>query len=63
MTKSLWPADQDNVRVRAMGAARASKENLSRLFATSSKVGWVSLDNLVKVEEGTGPSAIDRRTR
>jgi hydrophobic/amphiphilic exporter-1 (mainly G- bacteria), HAE1 family len=55
--------DQYNVRVRAMGAARASQENLSRLFATSSKVGWVSLDNLVKVEEGTGPSAIDRLNR
>ena len=55
--------DQYNVRVRAMGAARASQENLSRLFATSSKVGWVSLDNLVKIEEGTGPSAIDRLNR
>src|SRR5437764_5404154 len=46
-----------------MVAARASQENLSRLFATSSKVGWVSLDNLVKIEEGTGPSAIDRLNR
>jgi len=55
--------DQDDVRVRAMGEARASKENLARLFATSSKVGWVSLDNLVRVEEGTGPSAIDRLNR
>jgi HAE1 family hydrophobic/amphiphilic exporter-1 len=55
--------DQYDVRLRAVGEARASKENLSRLFATSSKVGWVSLDNLVKIEEGTGPSAIDRRNR
>ncbi|MFL6208242.1 MAG: efflux RND transporter permease subunit [Pyrinomonadaceae bacterium] len=55
--------DQDNVRVRSMGEARASKENLSRLFATSSKVGWVSLDNLVRIEEGTGPSAIERLNR
>ncbi len=55
--------DQYDVRVRAMGTARASKENLGRLFATSSKVGWVSLDNLVKLEEGTGPSAIERLNR
>ncbi|HEX8070637.1 MAG TPA: efflux RND transporter permease subunit, partial [Pyrinomonadaceae bacterium] len=55
--------DQYDVRVRAMGAARASKEELSRLFATSAKLGWVSLDNVVQVEEGTGPSAIDRLNR
>jgi HAE1 family hydrophobic/amphiphilic exporter-1 len=55
--------DQHDVRVRAMGAARASKEELSRLFATSSKLGWVSLDNVVRIEEGTGPSAIDRLNR
>ncbi|HEX8180420.1 MAG TPA: efflux RND transporter permease subunit [Pyrinomonadaceae bacterium] len=55
--------DQDDVRVRAMGEARASKENLARLFASSSKVGWVSLDNLVRIEEGTGPSAIERLNR
>jgi HAE1 family hydrophobic/amphiphilic exporter-1 len=30
---------------------------------SSSKIGWVSLDNLVRVEEGTGPSAIDRLNR
>ncbi len=55
--------DQDDVRVRSMGTARASKEALARLFATSSKVGWVSLDNLVRIEEGTGPSAIERLNR
>ncbi|HEX8164030.1 MAG TPA: efflux RND transporter permease subunit [Pyrinomonadaceae bacterium] len=55
--------DQYDVRLRAVGEARASKENLSRLFASSSKLGWVSLDNLVNIEEGTGPSAIDRRNR
>jgi HAE1 family hydrophobic/amphiphilic exporter-1 len=55
--------DQYDVRLRAIGAARASKENLSRLFANSAKGGPVSLDNLARVEEGTGPSAIDRRNR
>jgi HAE1 family hydrophobic/amphiphilic exporter-1 len=55
--------DQYDVRLRAIGTARASKENLERLFAPSAKLGWVSLDNLVRVEEGSGPSAIDRLNR
>jgi HAE1 family hydrophobic/amphiphilic exporter-1 len=33
------------------------------MIVSSSKVGWVSLDNLVRIEEGTGPSAIDRLNR
>ena len=33
------------------------------MIVSSSKVGWVSLDNLVRLEEGTGPSAIDRLNR
>ena len=55
--------DQHDVRLRAMGDARASKENLARLFAPSAKVGLVSLDNLVRLEEGTGPSSINRLNR
>jgi HAE1 family hydrophobic/amphiphilic exporter-1 len=55
--------DQYDVRLRAVGEARASKENLSRLFAPSAKLGSVSLDNLVRIEEGSGPSAIDRLNR
>jgi HAE1 family hydrophobic/amphiphilic exporter-1 len=55
--------DQYDVRLRAIGPARASKEELSRLFAPSAKLGLVSLDNLVKIEEGSGPSAIDRLNR
>jgi hydrophobic/amphiphilic exporter-1 (mainly G- bacteria), HAE1 family len=55
--------DQYNVRVRAVGQFRASEEGLKRLIVSSSKIGWVSLDNLVRVEEGTGPSAIDRLNR
>jgi len=55
--------DQYNVRVRAIGEFRASAESLSRLIVTSSKAGWVSLDNVVRTEEGTGPSAIDRLNR
>jgi hydrophobe/amphiphile efflux-1 (HAE1) family protein len=55
--------DQYNVRVRAIGEYRASIEGLQRMIVASSKIGWVSLDNLVRIEEGTGPSAIDRLNR
>ena len=55
--------DQYDVRVRAVGAFRTSVEGLKRMIVSSTKVGWVSLDNLVKVEEGTGPAAIDRLNR
>ena len=33
------------------------------MIVSSSKIGWVSLDNLVRIEPGTGPSAIDRLNR
>jgi HAE1 family hydrophobic/amphiphilic exporter-1 len=55
--------DQYNVRVRAIGEYRASQEGLSRMIVSSSKLGWVSLDNLVRLEEGTSPSAIERLNR
>ena len=55
--------DQYNVRVRAIGEYRASAEGLKRMIVASTKVGWVSLDNLVQTEEATGPSAIDRLNR
>jgi HAE1 family hydrophobic/amphiphilic exporter-1 len=55
--------DQYNVRVRAIGESRASVEGLKRMIVSSSKIGWVSLDNLVRVDSGTGPSAIDRLNR
>ena len=55
--------DQYDVRVRAIGQFRASVEGLNRMIVSSAKIGWVSLDNLVRVEEGTGPSAIERLNR
>lgn len=55
--------DQYNVRVRAIGESRASVEGLRRMIVGSTQIGWVSLDNLVKIEEGTGPSAIERLNR
>src|SRR5258706_861344 len=55
--------DQYNVRVRAVGEFRASAEGLKRMLVASQKLGWVSLDNLVRTEEGVGPSSIDRYNR
>jgi len=55
--------DQYNVRVRSVGEFRTSVEGLKRMIVSSAKIGWVSLDNLVKVEQGTGPAAIDRLNR
>src|SRR6185295_5746877 len=55
--------DQYDVRVRAIGEFRANAEGLQRMLVPSAKIGWVSLDNLVRVEEGTGPSSIDRYNR
>src|ERR1051326_7126000 len=55
--------DQYDVRVRAIGQFRANAEGLQRMLVPSQKAGWVSLDSLVRVEEGTGPSSIDRYNR
>ncbi|HSS18607.1 MAG TPA: efflux RND transporter permease subunit [Pyrinomonadaceae bacterium] len=55
--------DQYDVRVRAIGQYRSSPEGLKQMIVSSTKIGWVSLDNLVHTEEGTGPSAIDRLNR
>jgi HAE1 family hydrophobic/amphiphilic exporter-1 len=55
--------DQYDVNVRAIGASRTSPQALENLFVQSSKVGWTNLSNLVTVEEGSGPSAIDRLNR
>jgi hydrophobic/amphiphilic exporter-1 (mainly G- bacteria), HAE1 family len=55
--------DQYDVRVRAIGQSRTSPEALQNLFVQSTKVGWTNLSNLVTVEEGTGPAAIDRLNR
>src|SRR5206468_3757739 len=55
--------DEYNVRVRAVGQFRANAEGLKRMLVASQKLGWVSLENLVRVEEGTGPSSIDRYNR
>jgi HAE1 family hydrophobic/amphiphilic exporter-1 len=55
--------DQYEVHVRAINTFRTDVEGLKRLIVPSSKIGWVTLDRLVKVKEGTGPSSIERLNR
>jgi HAE1 family hydrophobic/amphiphilic exporter-1 len=55
--------DQYDVYVRALNTYRTDVEGLKRMIVPSSKVGWVTLDTLVKVSQGTGPSSVDRTNR
>ncbi len=57
--------DQYEVRVRAINNFRTDVEGLKRLIVPSSKpgIGFVTLDRLIKVKEGTGPSSVDRLNR
>ncbi|HEV8593664.1 MAG TPA: efflux RND transporter permease subunit [Pyrinomonadaceae bacterium] len=56
-------SDQYEVHVRAINTFRDDVEGLKRLIVPSTKVGWVTLDRLVKVSSGTGPSSVDRTNR
>lgn len=56
-------AEQYEVRVRAINNFRTDVEGLKRLIVPSSTLGWVTLDRLVKVSQGTGPSSVDRTNR
>jgi len=51
------------VRLRAAKEFRTKREALNQLTVASSKVGPVSLDQVVKVREGEAPSAISRLNR
>lgn len=55
--------DQYEVRVRSLNNYRTDVEGLKRLIVPSTKIGWVTLDRVVKVSEGTGPSSVDRVNR
>ncbi len=55
--------DQYEVRVRAISSFRTSVDGLKRVIVPSAKLGWVTLDRVVKTSEGTGPSSIDRTNR
>ena len=55
--------DQYEVRVRATNQFRTSIDGLKRMIVPSTKVGWVTLDNVVTYKDGTGPSSIERVNR
>ncbi len=67
--------EQYEVRVRAIDSARTSPEDLQKMLVpigggtnsgganSSGMNGVISLDNFVRIEESTGPSAIDRLNR
>ena len=55
--------EQYEVWVRANNQFRTSIEGLKRMIVPSTKVGWVTLDNLVKSTPGSGPSSIERVNR
>ncbi|NOT49104.1 MAG: efflux RND transporter permease subunit, partial [Acidobacteria bacterium] len=56
-------SEQYEVRVRAINNFRTDVEGLKRMIVPSTKLGWVTLDRLIKVSEGTGPSSVDRLNR
>ncbi|MEO8574548.1 MAG: efflux RND transporter permease subunit [Pyrinomonadaceae bacterium] len=55
--------NQYEVHVRAINSYRTDIEGLKRMIVPSTKIGWVTLDRLVKISSGTGPSSIDRTNR
>ncbi|MDI1243613.1 MAG: efflux RND transporter permease subunit [bacterium] len=55
--------EQYEVWVRANNQFRSSVEGLNRMIVPSTKVGWVTLDNLVTTTPGSGPSSIERVNR
>jgi hydrophobic/amphiphilic exporter-1 (mainly G- bacteria), HAE1 family len=55
--------DQYDVVLRAQPEYRRTTESLRRMTVPSSRGGAVGLENLVKIEEGTGPAAINRVNR
>ncbi len=56
-------SDQYDVVVRSIEPFRADLSGLKRMIVPSSKVGWVTLDRVIKAVSGTGPSSIERTNR
>jgi HAE1 family hydrophobic/amphiphilic exporter-1 len=56
-------SDQYEVVLRAAEQFRVSQDAIRRLTVPSSKLGTVGLEHVVKLEESTGPAAIDRINR
>lgn len=55
--------EQYEVHVRASEGFRSDATGISQLNVPSSKLGSVGLDNVIKLEEATGPTLIDRSKR
>jgi HAE1 family hydrophobic/amphiphilic exporter-1 len=55
--------EQYEVHARAIEGSRSDVEGLRRLLVPSSKLGSITLDNVVSFSEGSGPSKIDRYNR
>ena len=55
--------EQYDVEVRAIGPARATPEALGNMVVPSTKLGYVTLDQVVRLRESTGPSSIERLNR
>ena len=55
--------EQYEVHARARSSSRTDADGLRQLAVPSTKLGAVSLDHLVRIEETTGPSQVDRLGR
>jgi HAE1 family hydrophobic/amphiphilic exporter-1 len=55
--------DQYDVILRAGDASRSSADSLKRLIVSSTKSGWVSMEDVVHIKEGEAPSVIERLDR
>jgi HAE1 family hydrophobic/amphiphilic exporter-1 len=55
--------DQYDVRVRAQEQFRGGVEGLAKMTVPSTKTGSVTLDQVVHIASGTGPSSINRINR
>jgi HAE1 family hydrophobic/amphiphilic exporter-1 len=55
--------DRYDVQLRLLLNDRNSADVISRIYVPSTKVGNVRLDNVVALDEGTGPAQIDRYNR
>jgi len=56
-------SEEYDVVVRAMGRFRRSAEDLRKMTVPSGNGGTVTLDQVVRIERGAGPSSIDRLNR
>src|SRR5262245_9899563 len=56
-------AEEYNVVLRATGQFRRSKEDLRKMTVPSTRGGLIDLDQVVRIEEGAGPSSINRLNR